>query len=82
MTAGAGDLGFSFRATKTGDVAIRRGSAVVTILRGGAARKFLSAVAPLPAAGQQQVMARATGNYQRGNERLAKRHPRRGTPGE
>ena len=82
MSADAGDLGFSFRTTKTGDVAIRRGSRVVTLLRGAAARKFLSAVAGLPAAGQQQVMARSTGNYQRGNERVAALHRRRGGPDE
>lgn len=81
MTAG-GDLGFSFRATKTGDVAIRCANLVVTVLRGAAARKFLSAVERLPAAGQQQVMARVTGNYRRGNERTAMRHPRHGETGK
>jgi hypothetical protein len=76
MTADAGNLGFSFRTTKTGDVTILRGGLTVTRLRGAAARKFLAQVAGLPPAGQQQVMARVTGNYKRGNERPAGPHPR------
>lgn len=79
MTA---DLGFSFRTAKNGDVAILRGGLVVTRLRGDAARKFLSQMAGLPVAGQQQGMARVTGNYKRGNERVAARHPRRGARDE
>jgi hypothetical protein len=74
--ADAGDLGFSFQATKSGEVEIRRSALVVTRLRGAAARKFLAQVGGLPPAGQQQAMARVTGNYQRGNERLASQHPR------
>lgn len=42
-------------------------------LRGAAARRFLSDV---EAGDAQELMARATGNYKRGNERLAQDHPR------
>jgi hypothetical protein len=47
-------------------VAISRHGSVVTILRGGAAEKFLKRV---HIEDPQQTMARATGNYKRGNER-------------
>ena len=67
--AASGDLGFSYRATKAGAVAIARGGRVVTVLRGVAAQRFLAAVAGASAAAAQQAMARATGNYRRGNER-------------
>jgi len=59
-------LGFSFASRKSGEVVISRHGEVVTILRGVAAQRFLSRVA---ADDPQQVMARATGNYRRGNER-------------
>jgi hypothetical protein len=64
-----GDLGFRFAARAGGDVAIRRGGRVVTTLRGADARRFLARVAATDAPGAQQVMARATGNHRRGNER-------------
>ena len=63
------DLGFSFRRTKDGSVAISRGNRVVTVLRGRAAQQFLLKAAVATVAVQQQLMARATGNYKRGNER-------------
>jgi hypothetical protein len=43
------------------------------MLRGDRARDFLTAV---ERGDPQQLMARATGNYKRGNERAGKRHPR------
>jgi hypothetical protein len=43
------------------------------VLRNEKARRFLQDV---EAGDPQQVMARVTGNYKRGNERVAKRHPR------
>jgi len=45
---------------------------------GSAARDFLARVDGLSAADRQQLMARLTGNYKRGNERHAGRHPRNG----
>jgi hypothetical protein len=47
-------------------VAISRHGEVVTILRGKAAEKFLKRVFIWD---PQQVMARASGDYKRGNER-------------
>jgi hypothetical protein len=63
------DLGFSWRAAKDGHVRISRRGRVVTTLRGAAAERFRRRVAGADEAAQQQLMARATGNYRRGNER-------------
>lgn len=50
---------------------------VATVLRNRKADEFLDAVAD-DAGGQdaQELMARLTGNYKRGNERAARQHPR------
>jgi hypothetical protein len=47
-----------------------------TVLRGARAQEFLAEVDDDP----QEVMARWTGNYRRGNERTAKQHPRNVSP--
>jgi sulfur transfer complex TusBCD TusB component (DsrH family) len=73
-----GDLAFSFRSTKGGDVTVLRQGKVVTVLRGDSARSFLEESANASFLEQQQLMARITGNYKRGNERLAGGHPRNG----
>jgi hypothetical protein len=60
-----------------------RGSEVVishhgrraTVLRAAAASRFRADVGRRD---PQEVMARATGNYKRGNEQMGKRHPRAG----
>lgn len=59
---------------------VRDGSAVIlhhgrhaSTLRGTAAAKFLREVEK---GDPQQLMARVTGNYKRGNERMGKSHPR------
>jgi len=70
------DLGFSFRPTKDGDVTIFRSGSTVTLLRGDSARSFLTEMREASFPDQQQLMARITGNYKRGNERLAVGHPR------
>jgi hypothetical protein len=72
----SGDLGFSYRAAKSGEATIRRNGKSVTTLRGFAAKEFLSEIEGLSYNEQQQLMARYTGNYKRGNERTAKNHPR------
>lgn len=69
------DLGFSFHAANGECVLFRRGKKVTT-LRGQKAAEFESAVGGMTFAEQQQLMARATGNYKRGNERNARNHPR------
>jgi hypothetical protein len=71
-----GDLGFSYQETKGGTVFIRRLGRVVTCLRHGAARDFLAEVDGASPADAQETMARTTGNYKRGNERRAAKHPR------
>jgi hypothetical protein len=58
--------GFSFVARKNGDVVITHYGRVATVLRGARAAKFLDAVEEGEA---QELMARLTGNYKRGNER-------------
>lgn len=70
------DLGFAWRADKTGAVTITRGGRAVTVLRGAAARTACVRLARLDPAAQQQLMARLTGHYRQGTERTAARHPR------
>ncbi len=70
------DLGFTFRATKNGEVFVHHRGKLATTLRGEAAAEFLADIDGADADEQQQIMARITGNYRRGNERLAKNHPR------
>ena len=72
----ADDLGFTFRAFKSGDVEVSRGGRVVTLLRGEAARSTLARLTSLSPEGQQQLLARVTGHYRQGNERGATSHPR------
>lgn len=73
---GENDLGFSYRQSKNGDVSIDREGRCVTTLRARAAIDFIDEIEGLDFNEQQQLMARATGNYKRGNERLASEHPR------
>ncbi|MDZ4721370.1 MAG: hypothetical protein SH847_23150 [Roseiflexaceae bacterium] len=70
------DLGFSYRVGKDGLVLISWNGKQVTILRGDEAQKFLARIESLDPAGEQQLMARATGNFKRGNERKAGQHRR------
>ena len=65
----AGDLGFSYRATASGAVHIARHGREVTVLRAKAARDFLAKAQRAPDEAVQQLCARVTGNYKRGNER-------------
>lgn len=72
----SGDLGFDYQIAKSGTVLISHHSRMVTTLRGKPAADFLKKLAKLDLAGEQQLMARATGNYKRGNEKQAKNHPK------
>ncbi len=72
----SGDLGFTFRVTKNGEVFVHHRGRLATTLRGEAAAEFLADIDGADDDEQQQIMARITGNYRRGNERLAKNHPR------
>ncbi len=61
---------FDYHATKDGRVIVRRGSAVVTTVAGSAAARLLRAIeAAEDDRAVQQLLARATGSYRRGNER-------------
>lgn len=74
--ADEGDLGFTFRARKNGEVQILHRGTLATTLRGAAAADFLADVTKCEPAEAQQLMARVTGNYKHGNERSAANHPR------
>jgi hypothetical protein len=70
------DLGFTFRRRKDGEVQVLHRGRLASTLRGADALHFLSAVQAGTPSDAQQLMARVTGNYKRGNERLAAEHPR------
>ena len=75
MSAGSSP-GFTHRTRKSGDVEVLHRGRLAATLRGNAAVEFLSEVAGCNETAAQQLMARLTGNYKRGNERAAARHPR------
>jgi hypothetical protein len=60
---------FSYRATKDDVVFIAWRGRGATTLRGQPARRFLAEAERLDEEGSQLLMARATGNFKRGNER-------------
>jgi hypothetical protein len=64
--------GFAFSQRGDSVVVTHRGKKAVT-LRGSAAARFLEGI---ERSEPQQVMARVTGDYERGNERAARDHPR------
>ena len=70
------DLGFRYRKSKNGEVVVTRGGKTATTLRGAEANDFLDVAQGTDTFSQQQLMARVTGNYKRGNEKLALLHPR------
>jgi hypothetical protein len=59
------DLGFSFVERKSGEIQISRWGTPVTTLRGPATARYKRLLERL---GEQQAMARVTGDYRRGNE--------------
>lgn len=70
------DLGFRFDRRNCGERTILRRGSKAVVLRGIAAQEFLTSAESLSPADLQQLMARLTGNYKRGNERTARSHPR------
>jgi len=64
--------GFEFAERKSGEVAIFHHGRLATTLRKETAARFLKDVTT---GDPQELMARATGNYKRGNERKASRGP-------
>lgn len=65
--------GFSYEQRADDSVVIRHHGRQAAVLRAGRAQQFL---AELEQDDQQTVMARWTGDYRRGNERVARNHPR------
>ena len=65
--------GFTWTERKNGDVVITHNGRQAAVLRGRRAADFLDDVG---AGDDQELMARLTGNYKRGNEREARNHPR------
>lgn len=70
------DLGFTYRTRKEGEVEVLHKGRLATTLRGAKAMEFIGEVESGTPADGQQLMARITGNYKRGNERTARNHPR------
>ena len=65
--------GFEYVVRRDGEVVITHHGKRATMLRGPRAVEFVDEV---ESGDPQQVMARWTGNYKRGNERTASAHPR------
>jgi hypothetical protein len=72
----AGDLGFTWRRRKNGEVAVLHRGRLASILRGADASDFVARVESGGFLDSQQLMARITGNYKHGSERVARNHPR------
>ena len=69
--------GFEYDVRLDGEVVITHHGKRATVLRGPRAAEFVDEVETGPdELSAQQVMARWTGNYKRGNERTARAHPR------
>lgn len=63
---------FSYQTTKTGLIRIEYLGAQVKTLSGKAAERFLSTISDADAHTAQLAMAKATGNFKRGNEKQGK----------
>ncbi|HEY1012354.1 MAG TPA: hypothetical protein VGE07_06570 [Herpetosiphonaceae bacterium] len=74
----SGERQFSYRASKDGTVFIAWHGKTVTMLKGEAARRLLAKVEGADDETAELAMAKATGNFKRGNERVAKQKSRRG----
>ena len=70
------DLGFTWRRRKSGEIEVLHKGRLASTLRGRDAFDFGQDMQGAVAAAQQQAMARLTGHYKHGNERLAAGHPR------
>ena len=64
---------FSFVTRADGSIVIRYHEAPVALLRGRAAERFASRMGSADGPAAQQLMARVTGNFKRGNERSQSR---------
>jgi hypothetical protein len=71
-----GDLGFTWRQRKNGDVGILHQGRLASTLRGADAADFLVEADGSELIDPQPLMARLTGDCEHGNERQAAEHPR------
>lgn len=67
--AGRDDAPFRYVVTKDGRVRISWRSRVVTTVAGGAASRLIASLDAADEEQAQHLLARATGNFKRGNER-------------
>ena len=74
MDTAQDDLGFVYRKVKSGDVFIHHRGLLAATLRGEKAASFISKITASDFAEQQQIMARVTANYKRGNEKSSRQH--------
>ena len=70
---GLEDRPFSYRVTKDRRVLISWGSSAVTTVAGSAAARLIAALDGADEERAQHLLARATGNFKRGNERMGSR---------
>ncbi len=71
-----GDLGFTWRQSKNGAIEILHKGRLASTLRGNDAVDFLGEAGSSELIDLQPLMARISGNYKHGNERVAGEHPR------
>lgn len=75
--SGLADDPFDWQVTKDGRVLVSRGGRRIVVVAGDRARKLSAgldaALARQDPAAAQQLLARVTGNYKRGNERPSSR---------
>lgn len=69
LPAGLADDPFDYAVTASGQVRISRGGRPVTTVAGAAGAKLAARLADADDVRTQHLLARATGNYKRGNER-------------
>jgi hypothetical protein len=65
---GLDDDPFGYRVTKDGRILVSRGGRLVVTVAGSKAERLIGMLGADPAQ-DQELLARATGNYRRGNER-------------
>jgi hypothetical protein len=70
------ELGFTYQVRRNGDIEIARNGVNVVSVRGRPAAELAVKLEGATPVQVQQLLARATGNYKRGNERAAGSHPR------
>ncbi|MBF9032754.1 hypothetical protein HKCCE2091_00740 [Rhodobacterales bacterium HKCCE2091] len=68
--------GFTMERRKDGSVAVSHHGRAAATLRGAQAAKLIALADRGDEAALQAALARVTGNYRRGNEKLAKGHKR------